>query len=1063
MSERSIFLKALDQEDPAARAAYLDTACAGRPELRHRIERLLQSHEAMDSFLEVPAMEQWVQSDQSLSFLSPPCQAGVLGWLDHYEVLEVIGRGATGVVLKARDSKLQRIVALKVLAPRLAASAAARQRFVREAQAAAAVRDDHVIAIYAVSDEGPLPYLVMEYIAGITLEDRLRQGRVLGLLEILRIGLQTAKGLAAAHAQGLIHRDIKPSNILLENGVQRVKITDFGLALVASDAERTESQVLAGTPLFMSPEQARGQPTDYRSDLFSLGSVLYSLCTGRPPFEGDNAAAALKSVREDRPPPVREINRDVPAWLGDLLGQLHAKEALARPSSAQVVADLLGRQLAQLQQPLLPLSAVESQSLRPTIAGTSPEAAPHLGLKRLLLVSLVAVLLTLAVIAAAWKILSARLPGEESGPQTQSSNISPIALELRRETIPPTLLALAGGGVADRAPPELVAVLGDGRFLLPRIGQTAWPEPSPDGQLLAVPLDEDVVLFEAQTGAYVRSLPGPGGRVFNVTFSRDSRLLAATTRNESGGEAVRVWDLAADRMLFTNPQPGPTVSCAAVFSADAKHLFTEGNGRLHVWEVRSGQQVQELEIHPKGIGPLCFSPDGRRLAVAVFFDRKVKIFEWDGKRLTENRTLEGHRALVSAVAFSPDGKVLASGSVQELKLWNADTLEEMHSVATAAEQLAFAPDGRTLYAASTIEQHKTIHTFTRWDVDTYQELPPLAVEVAVEPVRVFHVLSRDGKVLFVVQQHAATNVKAIDTTSGKERYPHQGHTAPLQAVAISPDGRTLASAGDDWGVKLWDLTSGRVLRTHSGHTGAVQGLAFSPDGQLLASGSRDGTIALWDVRSGTEVRALHGHARLPSRLQFSPDGKILAAGGEDGRVKRWDVATGKEISSLPGHTGLVRCVAFNPDGKWLASGGEDRTVLLHHLAEGRSQSFQTPYKVHTVAFSPNGRTLAAAGEGPQAAVRLWDLPTGMETTWPGPTASVGGLAFSPSAALLASCSEDDTVRLWDLTGSEPRVRTIGPGPFGGGVRAIAFTPDGRYLATANVNGTVYLLKVADSH
>jgi hypothetical protein len=173
MSERSIFLNALDMEPPAARAAYLDEACAGRPELRRRIERLLRAHQMGGAFLDVPAPEQLLSGDQVLAFLAPPGEPGALGRLDHYDVLEVVGRGATGVVLKARDSKLQRVVALKVLAPRLARGGPARERFVREAQATAAVRDDHVIAVHAVSDDGPLPYLVMEYIAGVTQEERI--------------------------------------------------------------------------------------------------------------------------------------------------------------------------------------------------------------------------------------------------------------------------------------------------------------------------------------------------------------------------------------------------------------------------------------------------------------------------------------------------------------------------------------------------------------------------------------------------------------------------------------------------------------------------------------------------------------------------------------------------------------------------------------------------------------------------------------------------------------------------------------------------------------------------
>src|SRR5262249_17384013 len=292
MVERTIFLNALDQDDPERRRAYLDFACAGNPALRKRIEALLRSHQEADTFLDVPAIEQLTNYDQGLAFLAPSTEPGFLGRLDHYEVLEVVGRGSTGMVLKGRDTKLQRIVAIKVLKPLLAGRGTARRLFVREAQAAAAIRDDHVIAIYAVSDEGLVPYLVMEFVAGITLADQIQRNGALGLREILRIGMQAARGLAAAHAQGVVHRDIKPGNILLENGGQRVKITDFGLAYA-------EKGVITGTPMFMSPEQARGDPFDHRSDLFSLGSVLYTLCTGQLPFQADNTVAVLKRVCQD--------------------------------------------------------------------------------------------------------------------------------------------------------------------------------------------------------------------------------------------------------------------------------------------------------------------------------------------------------------------------------------------------------------------------------------------------------------------------------------------------------------------------------------------------------------------------------------------------------------------------------------------------------------------------------------------------------------------------------------------------------------------------------------------
>jgi tRNA A-37 threonylcarbamoyl transferase component Bud32 len=505
MSERSIFLNALDREDPAARAAYLDEACAGRPELRRRIERLLRAHQMEGAFLEVPAPEQLAGGDQALPFLAPPREPGALGRLDHYEVLEVVGRGATGVVLKARDAKLQRVVALKVLAPRLAASGPARERFVREAQATATVRDDRVFAIHAVCDDGPLPYLVMEYIDGVTLEGRINKGGPLELPEILRIGLQAAAGLAAAHAQGLIHRDIKPANILLENGVQRVKLTDFGLACAAADAGLAGRGVIAGTPPYMAPCQARGEPASERSDLFSLGAVLYTLCTGRPPFGGDTTAAVLKSVCEDAPRPIRATRPDLPEAPCNLIGKLLAKDPKDRFGSAREVADWLTGRLAREQQSLPPPS--------PVAAPTGPAPAGSRFWRACLLVAGLSVLLAgLAALAAVLKPWQrgAAVPGpgdsaaREGRPPAES-------LDLRREDIPPTLLALAGGGDPTQAPPELVEVLGDEGFLLPRIGAVLWMQQSPDEKILAAPLDEDLVLFEAQTGKYLRTLKGPGG------------------------------------------------------------------------------------------------------------------------------------------------------------------------------------------------------------------------------------------------------------------------------------------------------------------------------------------------------------------------------------------------------------------------------------------------------------------------------------------------------------------------------------------------------------------------
>ncbi len=335
MNEREIFLSGLEIEDPVARQTHLKAACGDDRELLARVESLFASHDARSQFLNTPAVAQLVDdqitlaedmrlarttaprdvdavdsgadanesdtqsldqvelSDEArLDFLQPSSCDGSLGRLSHYDVHQILGQGAFGIVLKAFDEKLQRVVAIKVLSPDLAKTSPARKRFLREARASAAIRHEHIVGIYAVEDE-PLPYLVMEFVPGQTLQQRLDENGPLGLLQVLEIGKQIADGLAAAHSHGLIHRDVKPSNILLDSSVHdRVKITDFGLARTANDASTTQSCVIAGTPMYMAPEQALGQPLDQRrlvqfgeralSDAQRSSPVPRSLYVGRP-------------------------------------------------------------------------------------------------------------------------------------------------------------------------------------------------------------------------------------------------------------------------------------------------------------------------------------------------------------------------------------------------------------------------------------------------------------------------------------------------------------------------------------------------------------------------------------------------------------------------------------------------------------------------------------------------------------------------------------------------------------------------------------------------------------
>lgn len=269
--------------------------------------------------------------------------------LGHFDVLETIGRGGFGVVVKAFDQKLQRIVAIKMMSSEMAINSPARKRFVREARAGAAVRSENVVRIYAV-EEKPTPYLVMEYVPGISLQQHLNRTGPLDVAEVLNIGAQIARGLAAAHATGLVHRDIKPANVLLEDGVNTsVKLTDFGLARAADDASLSQSGMVVGTPMFMAPEQARGDAFDHRSDLYSLGSVLYVMVSGRPPFRASCVLSVLKRVVEEDPRPIREIIPETPQWLCDIISKLHQKKPEMRFNSAEEVAVILEKCLKDTQ------------------------------------------------------------------------------------------------------------------------------------------------------------------------------------------------------------------------------------------------------------------------------------------------------------------------------------------------------------------------------------------------------------------------------------------------------------------------------------------------------------------------------------------------------------------------------------------------------------------------------------------------------------------------------------------------------------------------------------------
>jgi eukaryotic-like serine/threonine-protein kinase len=624
---------------------------------------------------------------RALDFLDPPGDPAFLGRLAQFDVMRVLGEGGMGIVVEAFDSRLQRSVALKVLDPDLAGDEIARQRFCREARAAASITHENVVAVHQVekASEDGLPFLVMQLVPGESLEQRLRRVTQLPLREVVRIGMQASQGLAAAHAQGLIHRDIKPGNMLLEEPSDRVKLTDFGLARVADEMKLTRTGFVSGTPLYMAPEQALGGEADTRSDLFSLGAVLYEMCAGQPPFSGSSAPVILKQIVEARQRPLRELNPAVPEWLSVTIDRLLAKKPADRIQSAAHLAELFEFEWALMKTNSddVPTVCEEEQRRRVT---------------RSRRITVAAAVTTLAV-GLLGGVFLGRLGRSvaPSGPAAVSS-AEPLAV-----------LSANEGAVTSvsfsPASPMLAMAIEDGsvrlwdlsarsvRYTMSAARGGGWSSQfSRRGDLLATAGDDGAIkLWKPSQSEPLRSFEHSSA-VRGLAFSGDDQTLYA---GDCAG-MLRAWPVTGGRPTAEARQPGAIFAVA--ISPRGDMLATGGTDKVvRLWNAKTLTQKLLLEGFVGPVNSLSFDAAGQRLA-SVGWDKTVRIWDVGSGQLV--KSWQGHEGELGAVAYSPSAKKLATGgSDGAVKLWNAESGELLATYLghpSPIQTIAFSPDGSQL-------------------------------------------------------------------------------------------------------------------------------------------------------------------------------------------------------------------------------------------------------------------------------------------------------------------------------------------------------------------------------
>jgi WD40 repeat protein/serine/threonine protein kinase len=1021
------------------RSFYLDGACAGDTFLRQQVEALLKANKEAGAFLSelAPGNEEsepvGAVPDPEATLRVVPTRSEQTGdRIDRYKLMEKVGEGGCGVVYVAEQNEpVRRRVALKVIKLGMDTKSVV-ARFEAERQALAMMDHSNIAKVLdAGTTAQGRPYFVMELVRGIRITDYCDQAQ-LSTRQRLELFIPVCQAIQHAHQKGIIHRDIKPSNILvtLHDGVPVPKVIDFGIAK-ATEGRLTDQTVYTqlhqfiGTPAYMSPEQAEmsGLDIDTRSDIYSLGVLLYELLVGSTPFDAQELMAlGLDQLRRT----IREQEPTRPSTkLATLAGEALTTTAKRRSVEASQLSHLLRGDLDWIVMKCLEKDRARRYE---TANGLAVDLKRHLNNEPVV----------------------ARPPSNLYRLQKmvcRNKMVFGAAAVVAVALVSGTLVSTWQMVVARRAQQETeVARQGEQQQRLQ--AQSALQMAEAEKQRADVQAQNAT---ESQRQAE-RSLYAASMNLAQEAWQRNKvghvrQLLEETAINPHRGFEWYYWQRQAHLELFTLRGHGASVQAVA-FSPDGRQLVTgsyddtgKARGNAKLWDVTTGKELVTFKGYNGGILSAAFSPDGQRVAVSGW-DDTAKV--WEAATGKELVTLKGHHIQVWAVAFSRDGQRLVTGGDKAIKVWDATTGKEVLSLKTSGgvPSVTFSPDGRRLVTGSWGRAAQV------WDAVTGQEQLTLNGHAgAVRSVAI----SPDGQ--RVVTGSYDQTAKVWDAVTGQELLTLRGHSGEIPSVAYSPDGRRIVTGSHDQTAKVWDAVTGQELLTLKGHTRFVRAVAFSPDGRRIVTGSADNTTKIWDADLSQEL-TLRGHRGHVRAVAFSKDGQRIITGSFDGTVKVWEALSGKEVQSLEGHGAQIRALALSPDGQRIVTGGSDGTAKLWETTTGKQFATLQGHDnwINSVAYSHDGQRIVTSSHDQTA--RVWDARSGQELlVFKGHSDAVIFAAFSPDGQRVATASADRTAKVWDTTTGQERLTFKGHSD---AVLTAAFSPDGQTLVTGSGDFTTRL-------